>query len=647
MDQEIPEIKPDPQQQEPSKDLPNLLMEKKPLRLPKIPKGVPIVLALLLIVAVFLALVIGLPLYRAYTDGQVAYQMALGIKDAAKSQDIKKVDEAITRTKNQFVKVRQDLKPLSWTTRLPFIGGYTSDAIHLAAAGQSGLEAAEILVKAVEPYSDLLGLKGQGSFTGGTAEERIAKAVETLDKVTPQIDLIAQKMADIRTNVDTVDPNRYPESFRGKPIRSRIVEVKSIVDLSGSLLTQAQPMVKKLPLLLGSNSEQKYLILFQNDKELRPTGGFITAYAVFKVNKGKISLDNADDIYKLDDTVTMHVTPPDQISTYLNVYGWRLRDANFSPDFVSSMKTFEDLYNSSREKKDIAGIITVDTHVLISMMNVLGPIPAYGTNFTTQKVAGCDCPMVIYELEKYADQPTNYERGNRKDIIGVLLSELLKKALSSPRQIYGSLFQVGIDEANQKHVLFFLHDPDAQKGIEALGFAGRVKTTPGDFLHINDANLGGAKANLYIVQSVKKEVTINSKGADTNLTIEYRYPHPADNCSLERKEGLCLAGIYRDYLRIYLPAGAQVAEARGFENRSRTFSDLGHTVVDGFFTVVPQGLAKIQVKYSVPGDFQSKGTYDLFVQKQPGTDANKYSLSVNGQSSQFELLADKELSVKL
>ncbi len=593
----------------------------------------------LLGVLVFLVLIIGIPLLMAYKDGKVLYQKALAIKDAAKTQDIAKTQEAIVTTQAQLKKVRGDLTPLVWTK---FIIPYSSDLFNSLDAGEQGLEAADILVKAVEPYADLLGFKGKGSFAGGTTEERIVKVVETLDKITPQIDALSQKISKVRVDIDKIDPNRYPKKYQEK-----ILEAKQLVDLTDQLLTQAKPMVKRLPDLAGVNGEKKYLILFQNDAELRPTGGFITAYAVFRIEKGKIHLDTSDDIYKLDDTLTRQVAPPDPISRYLNVYGWRMRDANFSPDFYSSMKTFEDLYGSSSAKKKIDGIMALDTHVLVALMDVLGPVNTYGVDFTTKKVPQCDCPMVIYELEKYADEPKNYERGSRKDIIGVLLQTLMQKAMKAPKQVYGPLFQAFFKEAQQKHILFYLHDADAQAGVEAINWAGRIKTYNGDYLHINDANLAGAKSNLYIVPSVKQEVTITDNGAEETLTLDYKYPHSADNCSLERKSGLCLAGIYRDYLRVYLPNGAVLVNASGFENKSKTFEDLNHTVVDGFFTVVPQGLAKITIKYRVAGEFKKFKEYKSLIQKQPGTDGNKYQVIVNNKSQEFNLTEDKEISVKL
>lgn len=641
MDEEIKEIKLD-------KTVP-VTEEVKvpPKKFGKPPKIVLGVWGGLGILVVILGLTVGLPLFKAYNDGRTFYKSALAIKDAAKTQDLAKTREAVLTAQKQLTKVQNDVALVGWTKILPFVGGYTNDLFALLDAGQKGLEAAQVTTQAVEPYADILGLKGQGTFTGGTTEERIAKVVETLDKISPQIDGIAEKLKGVRTSMDKINPDRYPENFQGKNIREQIVTAKETIDLVDNLMTEARPMVKQLPILLGSQGEKKYLVLFQNDKEIRPTGGFITAYAIFRVEKGKISLNSSDDIYKLDDTMTKHVTPPAPISKYLNVFGWRMRDANFSPDFYSSMKTFEDLYATTNSKEKFDGIVAMDTHVLVSLMNVLGPVSVYGTNFTTQKVAGCDCPMVIYELEKYADEPKNYERGSRKDIIGVVLQALMKKAMTGSKAVYGPLFQAGLTEAMQKHILVYLKNEDGQKGLEALNFAGRIKTFDGDYLHVNDANLGGAKANLYIVSKVTQEVNITDSGADEVLTLEYRYPHAADNCSLERKSGLCLAGIYRDYLRVYLPKGAVILEVKGFENKSATFEDLGHTVADGFFTVVPEGLARITIKYRVTGDFKKLKEYKSLIQKQPGTVGNNYKLVVNGKAQEFLLTEDKEISVKL
>lgn len=598
-------------------------------------------------VSAVLGVIVGVPLFKAYQDARVVYAMLLGVKDAVKAQDLGKVKEEIARSQRQTAVLQGDLRLVGWTQFVPVLGGYTSDAVAATEALGYGLEAGAVVVSALEPYADILGFKGQGSFTGGTAEQRIEMMVVTLDKVIPQIDSVADKIHLAAREVKRVNPKNYPEKIFGRSVRPFVQTGKDIVGLTDDLLTSARPMVRKLPALLGVGGEKKYLVLFQNDKELRPTGGFITAYAIFRIEKGKVHLNVSDDIYKLDDTVTKHVTPPEPISKYLNVYGWRLRDANFSPDFYSSMRTFMDIYANSTRKEDIEGIIVVDTHFLVTLMEVLGPVDLYGMKFTTDNVAACNCPMVVYELLQAAGTPRGYWVDNRKDMIGMLLSKVMEKAMGSPRQIYGNLFQKALQAAREKHVLLYLQDEEAQKGVEALGFAGRIKTSEGDYLHVNDANLAGAKSNLYVVPTVVQNITVFDDRAEETLTLEYRYPHDADNCSLERKEGLCLAGIYRDYLRVYLPKGVVISQVRGFESKSQTFEDLDHTVVDGFFTVVPQGLAKIQIKYKVPGTFKKSREYRSLIQKQPGTVGTHYTVTVNGKTQEFDLTEDKEIVVKL
>lgn len=594
-------------------------------------------------VAVLVIFFVILPIQATISSAKATYTESKQIYAQVKNQDLIKTEEEISKTKVKLASTKSNLNKISWIAVIPFVGDYVSDGKHLLNAAGYGLDGGDILVKAALPYADLLGLKGKGTFTGGTTEERIQKMVETLDKVSPEFDKVADKLDLVKKEVDQVDPNRYPETFQGKPIKSTLVDAKKVLDAVDEFLSQARPMMKKLPGLMGATGEQKYMVLFQNDGELRPTGGFITAYATFRIEKGKINLDTSDDIYKLDDTITKRITPPGPISKYLNVFGWRLRDSNFSPDFFSSMKTFEDLYNSSSQKKQIAGIIAMDTHVLLKLMDVIGPISIYGTNYTTKIVPQCNCPMVIYELEKYADEPKAYERGSRKDIIGVLLSEMMKKTLSAPKQLLGNLIPVMVDEANSKHVLVYLHDTDAQAGVEALNLGGRIKSYGAvkDYLHVNDANLGGAKSNLYIKEKVDLTVTTSPDKTDNNLLIQYQHPQPPDNCSLERKVGLCLSGIYRDYVRAYLPKGSTVVETRGFESKSTVFEDLDHTVVDGFFTVVPMGLAKIQIKYTTPVKAGSK--YILALQKQPGTGEIPYTVTVNGKTKNFTLTSDTEV----
>jgi len=91
----------------------------------------------------------------------------------------------------------------------------------------------------------------------------------------------------------------------------------------------------------------------------------------------------------------------------------------------------------------------------------------------------------------------------------------MQKALGvSPSQYWGQLFQMGLSEFNQKHVLVYLHDSEAQQGLTALNFDGRMQEAKDqDYLHINDANLGGAKSNMFVKEYIKVDYQTEGTGA--------------------------------------------------------------------------------------------------------------------------------------
>jgi len=255
---------------------------------------------------------------------------------------------------------------------------------------------------------------------------------------------------------------------------------------------------------------------------------------------------------------------------------------------------------------------------------------------------------VIYELEKYADERVGYIKTDRKDIIGKLMYGIMQKALSSsPKLYWGRLFQVGIDELNQKHILIYLLDDKAQKGIEAVNFAGRIRDFDGDYLHINDTNFGGAKANMYVNEEVTQKYEKEKDGSMVKtITIKYKNPYPESNCNLETGK-LCLNALLRDWLRIYVPKGSQLIEAKGSEVKFKTYEELGKTVFDGFLTVRPMGSAQVTVKYKLPFIINNNQDLNLMIQKQPGTDANKYIIESGGKIQEFNLITDKIIKVKL
>lgn len=569
------------------------------------------------------------------------------VVSAAKSQDLDATKAYIKDAQKDFNSTKRWIFFLTPLRIIPVAGWYVADAQRGVDAAIYGLNAAQTLTDAVTPYADVLGLKGKDTFLGGTAQERLASTIETLSKVTPQLDAVGQDLGKARSQIDKIQTWRYPDILPGKP-GTKIKNAKNAIDQIETFVVDARPLIDVLPKIMGQDKERKYLILFQNDKELRPTGGFITAYALFRVNKGTIQSEESQDIYHLDGTLLKKVPAPAPIAKYLpNVPTLNLRDSNLSPDYLVSMNQFEDLYAHTQDKKEIDGIIALDTQFVLKMIDVLGPLEAFGTKFTADKIDACACPQIIYELERYADEPTAFEKTGRKGIIGVLMQQMMTKTFEAPKSKWPNLLGAMLTSLNQKDLLLYFHDQTVQQAVERVNFAGRLYQYDGDYFAINETNFAGAKSNLYIQESVKQVI---KKDKDDKLhkkvTIEYKYPRRGDDCGLERKGGLCLAGIYRDWIRIYVPKGSTLIKSSGTEVRISASEELDKTVFEGFLTIRPEGTAKIELEYTIPAKVGDQ--YKLLIQKQPGAPPNTYEIEAFGKKQKaFPLDRDKELVVKI
>lgn len=622
------------------------VMVQKKMKIPKKFFAIAAVIVLIIILFGGITAYLGSQVYTSLKKTSID---AKAVSAAMKTQNIEEAQSKIQTLSQSITTTNEKYQKLSYLRYIPFVGSYWWDGYHLLQAGINGVDAGSIATDALVPYADLLGLKGKGTFVGGSADQRIQTAVKTFDKVTPKLKDISEKIAQVKEHLDAVDPNRYPEKVGHTVVKSKLVSVRNIFDESANLFINARPLLEELPAVLGEPDPRKYLVIFQNDKELRATGGFITGYAIFKIEHGKMTVEKADDIYKLDDVKTKKFpAPPEILKYHKGVFTLELRDSNLSPDFIKSMDKFKELLASVSDFPKFDAVVAIDTHVLVEAIKILGPIPAYGTNFTAENDTRCDCPKVIYELEQYADKPVAYAKGSRKDIIGVLLYQILQKALGvSPSQYWGKLFQMALTEMDQKHILFDFNDQKAQSGFTALNFSGRIKDFDGNYLHINDVNFAGAKSNMFVQEFVKYDLSTDNNGTATvTLTIDYKNPAPPSDCGLE-SGGLCLNGLLRNWLRVYVPKGAKLLTFVGSEKDTITYDDLNKTVFEGFLTVKPQGSSQSVLRYTLPMKLVKGNTYPLLIQKQPGTDANQYTIMVNGrQADTFPLLTDKTVLLK-
>lgn len=585
------------------------------------------------------------PVLGINSKGRELILRAKELKNVFAQNDIDLLEEKAKEFSLKYDEFETVAKGIYWAAFVP----YVSDFKQGVEAGKYIIHAAKEAIGAVKPYADLVGFKkGQSSFVERSSEDRLQTAVLTLDKVLQKVDVISDDVKQAEERIDKINEKRYPAKLGSLIIRDRIKNVKDQFKGIASLLVDAKPLVKRIPEIFGKDKEKTYLVLFQNDKELRATGGFLTAYAIFQIKNGRVRIERSEDIYSLDNSISPHPAAPPEIITYhKDVPKFNIRDSNLSPDLPKSIQLFNSLYNKSSRKVDYDGIITVDSKVLVDMLTIFGETEADGVRFSADIDSRCNCPQVLYKLFDMVDRPTPYIRENRKGILGDLMYALFYKAIGfSPSKYWGTLVQQMLVNLNEKHILLYFVDADLQRSIAKLNYGGKINSYDGDYLHINNVNFAGAKSNLFVRETITSRTKLNDAGKTTReVKVEFRNPFPHSDCNLERG-GLCLNATLRNWVRFYVPKGSKLIEFKGSLKPVKTYDDLNKTVFEGFLQVVPEGRAQVNVSYSLPQNY-SVGDYSLLIQKQPGTTGQKLSVEVNGKKLYDGILdVDKTISSK-
>ena len=556
-------------------------------------------------------------------------------------KDLTKATENLNLAETELQQVSRRYNLVNWLKIVPGLGIYVADGRHGLNAAMAGITAGKTVLESIAPYADVLGFSGQETELNiDSAEEKIIFILETLDKISPQLDGVSADLQRAQQELGRINPRHYPRS-----IRPKIASLQSSLVSSGEVLKNIKPLLALLPKLLGQQETQTYLLIFQNDAEIRGSGGFLTAYAVLETFRGKITPVLSQDIYELDNKFGKRLPAPEPIKKYLPlVYNFHLRDMNLSPDFTVAMDMFLPNYKEVAQYKDFDGVIAMDTQIVVDLLKVLGPVGvADWGRYDAEIVKECNCPQVVYKMEDYATRPTYYIKANRKGMIGPLMHSILLNVMNSPKKLWPQFMEIGLKNINGKHLMFYFpDDPEMQQAADAFNASGRVKEFEGDYFYLNDTNFAGAKSNLYVQQAVDQAIDVAGDGTITKtVTITYTNPQPASDCNLE-SGGLCLNGLLRDWVRLYVPEGSQIVEVLGSDIEATVNKDLGKTVLEAFIELRPESRTKLIYKYTLP--FKKSGDYRLLIQKQPGAKNHHYTVTLGNNQQEFDLDADRELT---
>ncbi|MEK7450508.1 MAG: DUF4012 domain-containing protein [Patescibacteria group bacterium] len=426
-------------------------------------------------------------------------------------------------------------------------------------------------------------------------------------------------------------------------------DVYEEIDKISNLSRLVSGTIDTLPAIFGLDEQKNYLVLFQNNMELRPGGGFIGSYGLLTLDKGRITDFSINDVYDADGQLKGHVEPPFPIRRYLPSVHWYLRDSNFDVDFARGASVSAFLLNAETGKI-VDGAIGIDLTFVKNILSVIGPVYVADYKETVSD-------NNLFQLaETHAEK--NFFPGStqKKDFLRALFLAIQLEFDSKKTFPYLSLAEVIADSISEKHVVFAFNDPGLQNTFSVNNLSSTLaderkseENSINDFVGINEANLGVNKTNYFIQRLVSYAMTIDdSGGLSGQLNIKYA------NTS---KNSVWPGGDYKNYLRLILPKDTKLSsiaidgeeqkilpaitdpviyEAKNFSKPQgievNKEEEQGKTIYGFLITVPTDTIKTITAKYTLAQEISldnSLFSYNLRIFKQPGIDGYPFYLTLS------------------
>lgn len=458
--------------------------------------------------------------------------------------------------------------------------------------------------------------------------------LEKTDLAISQVSLASEQMATI--NVDSL-PSEI--SLRVKFAQEKVAETSELLNTTA----QHFPALLKL---LGDRYPHRYLILFQNNNEIRPTGGFIGSYAIMDLNEGFISGLETNDVYDLDGYYGGIIEPPDELKAFTG--NWRFRDSNYSPDFPTSAAKAR-WFLQKEGGPTVDTVIAINQGLLQDLLEVTGPVQVGGFGKLNSENYNLLLSYIIEGKIWGAEDPKHI----LKVFVPAFKDAILKEA--NIGKVGSKIFKA----IQQKHVMLYSSDPEIQALFDAFGISGRVSfvSENEDYLSVINTAYGGTKSEPFIEEKITHDTYIDENGSVINTVtvsrshlwtddIYFRWRRILKSYGFEDMPDSLIdllgRGANKVSVRIYVPAGSILLTSNGSDVITEYDKDLKKTYFRTKMEVSAGETAEFTLKYKLPFilDFNSTpATYRLFIDKQPGSRGSLFTKTISADDQLYNLSA--------
>ncbi|MDD5341478.1 MAG: DUF4012 domain-containing protein [Patescibacteria group bacterium] len=611
-----------------------------------------------LILKILLALIIAAVIFGAvltvlyYNDLKQAYTLIFDARDklqqaihSATNRDFAGAATLMGQANTDFTAAKSDLDKAAIFYYIPYVGTQARAVSNVLLAGVKLTDSGQKVLLLVD---DIVAPLKNESITFSTITP--AQKKEILNKIVQSEAMLLGVQKEIDEATDAIVS--IPDKGVVKPLADGIAPLKDALPKVRDLIDQSLPMLKAIPQIAGFNKQMTYLILLQNNYELRPTGGFIGTYGILKLQDGEIKELETDNIYNLDKSSQPILKEPSPlpIAKYLEQKYWSLRDINWAPDFPTTAQKALYMYDKENQilldlkaqgkpilsegntvlslsdlipyEKNVDGVLAVTPEIIADLLKLTGPITVQGVTFDSQNL--------VDQLESVVGQEFRQQgipASQRKEIIMLLANQLEVKAMALPTQKYADVLDIVTKSLLKKSVQIYFIDPSIEQLVLGRNWGGQVKSFDGDYFMVVDSNLASLKTDQYMARIINYSLSWKNNDLIAKISIVYK-----NNADFTWK-----STRLRSYTRVYVPAGSQLVSSSGaMENdkikdpahtpgQVESSNEFGKAYFGAFISIEPHEVGTLTFEYKLPDNIKNQvnaGNYNLLIQKQAGVTPN-------------------------
>lgn len=324
--------------------------------------------------------------------------------------------------------------------------------------------------------------------------------------------------------------------------------------------------------IFGHDTRKRYLIVFQNADEIRPTWGFMGSMWLLEIFRGKVQLFQKKDVYAIEWDLKKadyeRLPAPKWISELTDTY-W-LRDSNYYVNIADSSNDIK--FFTDRAGIRLDWIIYINQNTLLRLLDKTGPIYFAPLEREINSENFSEIMSLAVEAKTFKQGTLGTPKQVLFDFIQVFVKHLIDEGN------YYDYASVVAHDIDSRDIMFWSFNPEQNAILTEFWINGAVDYTQSlDFLYPVYTSLSGNKSDRYMQRSYEIEVQSQADSCNYDVSFVIRSTHGMNKTRRDDIQSFIAeynldspnlfeiqwAARNRQYVRVIIPNNVQIEPKAG------------------------------------------------------------------------------------